>query len=328
MTTDRATAPMRTPLPGLVTARLRAAGRDADALLQRFDLPLDLDRAPTVIVPVATLAKFYDAAALELDEPDLGLHLARAMPRGAYGVFEFGVRASSTVRDGLDRLCRTMALFNRVAKLGWSERGGTARCDMTVDGHPHALGRHANEFFIALLVVWAGALVDRPFAVQRVWFCHARPRSLATHREVFGCETIDFDAPTNGFAFASSWLDTPLVEADADLRRAIDDHAKTELPQAEAPPLLFEVQRVLRSLGPDDDMTMRAVARRLGHSPRSLQRHLAAQRTTFREVLDDVRRQRLHELEREGLALDAIAERLGYRDPAAFRRALRRWKQG
>ncbi len=318
---------MRTPLPGLVTARLRAAGRDADALLRRFDLPLDLDRAPTVIVPVSTLARFYDAAATELDEPDLGLRLARAMPRGAYGVFEFGVRASSTVRDGLDRLCRTMALFNRVAKLDWSERGSAARCDMTVDGHPQALGRHANEFFVALLVVWARALVDRPFAVQRVWFCHPRPRTLATHAEVFACDHLEFDAPTNGFAFASSWLDTPLVEADADLRRAIDEHARTELPHTESPPLLFEVQRALRSLGPDDDATMRAVARRLGHSPRSLQRHLAAQHTTFRQVLDDVRRARFHELEREGLGLDAIALRLGYRDPAAFRRALKRWKR-
>jgi hypothetical protein len=89
---------MRTPLPALVTAQLRARGRDADALLRRFDLPLDIDREPTVIVPIATLARFYDAAAIELDEPDLGVRLASTMPRGAYGVFVFGVRAPSTTR--------------------------------------------------------------------------------------------------------------------------------------------------------------------------------------------------------------------------------------
>jgi AraC-like DNA-binding protein len=70
---------------------------------------------------------------------------------------------------------------------------------------------------------------------------------------------------------------------------------------------------------------MRAVAKRIGHSTRSLQRHLAAHGTTFRHLLDEVRRERLLELEREGLAIEAIAERLGYRDVAALRRAQRRW---
>ena len=187
--------------------------------------------------------------------------------------------------------------------------------------------KNFNEFFIALLVVWARALVDRPFAVRRVWFCHPAPKSIVAHRDVFGCDEIEFDAPANGFAFAAEWLDTPLVEADDALRRAIDEHARTELPHVEAPPLVFEVQRVLRSLPASDPATMRSVARRLGHSPRSLQRHLAIQGTSFRRVLDEVRRDRVAELEREGLALDAIAERLGYRDLAAFRRAMRRWKR-
>ncbi|HET6582275.1 MAG TPA: AraC family transcriptional regulator ligand-binding domain-containing protein [Nannocystaceae bacterium] len=327
MPVDQPTAPMRTPLPALVTARLRAAGRDVDGFLRRFELPLDLEHAPTVIVPVGTLARFYDAAAQELDEPDLGLALAMAMPRGAYGVFEFGVRASSTVRDALDRLCRTMALFNRVARLEWSELDGTARCDMTVDGQPHGLGRHANEFFVALLVVWTRELVQRHFGARRVWFCHARPASIDVHRELFGCDAIAFDATSNGFAFAAAWLDTPLVEADAALTRAIDAQAKVELPHLDAPPLVFEMRRVLRSLGPGEPASIRLVARRLGHSPRSLQRHLAEQGTTFRRLLDEVRRDRVLDLEREGLSLAQIAARLGYQDLAAFRRALERWRR-
>lgn len=316
---------MRTPLPGLVASRLRAAGCDADALLSRFELPADLERESTVVVPVDTLARFYDAAAQALAEPDLGLRLATAMPRGAYGLFEFGVRASATVRDALDRLCRTMALFNRVAQLSWSEQGRSAQCEMAVPGHPHALGRHANEFFIALLVVWARALAARPFMVRRAWFCHPAPAETGVHRELLGCETIEFAATSNGFAFDAAWLDTPLVEADPALRKAIDERARGDLPQVATPPLLFELQRVVRSLPPSEPVSVKQVAHRLGHSARSLQRHLAAEGTTFRKVLDEVRRARVGDLEREGLTRSAIAERLGYRDLAAFRRALRRW---
>lgn len=73
------------------------------------------------------------------------------------------------------------------------------------------------------------------------------------------------------------------------------------------------------------EVSVRTVARKIGHSPRSLQRHLAAAGTSFRQVLDELRRDRVRELEREGVPIEAIAERLGYRDLGAFRRAQRRW---
>jgi len=262
--------PMRTPLPRLVFARLRAEGIDADGWIERFALPPEVEREATIVAPVDTLARFYDEAAIALREPDLGLSLATAIPRGAYGLFEFGVRAESTLRGALERLCKTMALFNRVAQLDWSVMGDSVRVEMAVPGRAHAMGRHANEFFVALLVSWARALVDGDVVIDRVWFCHARPSSIDAHARVLGCASLEFDASGN-------------------------------------------------------EVSVRTIAKRLGHSPRSLQRHLGASGTSFRQVLDEVRRDRVRELQREGVTTEEIAARLGYRDLGAFRRALRRW---
>lgn len=317
---------MRTPLPRLVVQRLEAAGHDARALCGRFDLPWDALGEPTLVAPLDALEGFYDAAAHALREPDLGLRLVADVPRGAYGLFEFGVRASSTLRDALDRLGRTMALFNRVARLEWTTVHRSARVEMTVPGRASALGRHANEFFIARLVASARGLMERHFAVTRVWFAHAPPSSCAELRRVFACEAIAFGASTNGFEFDVAWLDEPLLEADIALRHAIDVHARALVVDTE-PALVFELRRTLRSLERLDDAALRPVARRLGHSPRSLQRHLQQLSTTFRDVVDEVRAERLRALEAEGVAIDAIAPRLGYRDVTALRRAQRRWRR-
>jgi len=98
---------------------------------------------------------------------------------------------------------------------------------------------------------------------------------------------------------------------------------RAELPETPEPTLLFELRRVLAAqIG---EVSVNGVAKKLGHSPRSLQRHLTDNGTSFRQVLDEVRRDRVRELVREGVAIEEIAERLGYRDLGAFRRALKRW---
>lgn len=72
--------------------------------------------------------------------------------------------------------------------------------------------------------------------------------------------------------------------------------------------------------------TLREMAGRLHLSVRTLNRRLQAAATTYQDLLDDVRRQRARELlaERRQRVGD-IAAALGYRDPASFGRAFKRW---
>jgi AraC-like DNA-binding protein len=68
------------------------------------------------------------------------------------------------------------------------------------------------------------------------------------------------------------------------------------------------------------------VSTALGISLRSLERHLAEEGTSFRELRDESLKARLEALLRgTDLSLAAIAERLGYSDESALSRATRRW---
>ena len=72
---------------------------------------------------------------------------------------------------------------------------------------------------------------------------------------------------------------------------------------------------------------MQEVAGRLHHSLRSLHRHLAAEGTSFRTLVDEVRVTLAEELlATHHLSVMQVAERLGYAEPASFLHAFRRWK--
>lgn len=72
--------------------------------------------------------------------------------------------------------------------------------------------------------------------------------------------------------------------------------------------------------------SLRAVARGLAVSPRTLQRQLAAHGTTWRAELESLRQRRASQARQRGAAsMVSLARSLGYTDPRSVRRALRRW---
>jgi AraC family transcriptional regulator of adaptative response / methylphosphotriester-DNA alkyltransferase methyltransferase len=76
------------------------------------------------------------------------------------------------------------------------------------------------------------------------------------------------------------------------------------------------------------DLSLDDVARRVASSRRQLQRAFAEiGNTTFREHLARVRMERAAELLADGrLSVREVANRVGYRQPAQFAKAFRRWR--
>jgi AraC-like DNA-binding protein len=61
-------------------------------------------------------------------------------------------------------------------------------------------------------------------------------------------------------------------------------------------------------------------------SSRTLRERLAAERTSYRELLDEIRERLAEEMLTEGLTVAQAAERLGYQEVSSFSHAFRRWK--
>ena len=84
---------------------------------------------------------------------------------------------------------------------------------------------------------------------------------------------------------------------------------------------------MLADLLDDQAVLLGAAARRLAVSPRTLQRLLEREGTSWRAEVDAARHAQAVKLLAGGVSQAGAAARLGYSDARALRRAIRRWTQ-
>jgi len=121
-------------------------------------------------------------------------------------------------------------------------------------------------------------------------------------------------------------LVVPLPNADARLVAVLREHATSVIrAQASAPRWSSRLGPAIAASLAGGDLSLQVMARRLALSPRTLQRRLEEEGTSWRGMVDAVRRDRAAWLLAQGFSKSAVAARLGYQDDRALRRALRRW---
>jgi len=165
------------------------------------------------------------------------------------------------------------------------------------------------------------------FVPLEVAFQHREPRSLVEHRRVLRAP-LRFGAPQNQITMPVAVLDLPLRESEPALAAVLDDCASYAL--ARLPPISdgLKLCRDLIAAQVTAGATPRIayIARELAVSQRSLQRALHSAGWSFRDIVDDVRRELALALATETSDRAAqIAQRLGYAEPSAFHSAFRRW---
>jgi AraC-like DNA-binding protein len=140
-----------------------------------------------------------------------------------------------------------------------------------------------------------------------------------------GCK-VHFEQPANQFIFDDTWMDKAAslgnrttyevivrlcdeLLADMSLRTGIVGKVRARILQDVARPPTFA-----------------AIAEVLGTTTRTLRRQLTRQGTSFRKLVDELRAQVAVKYLRDTVMTNEdIARAVGFRDPANFRHAFRRW---
>jgi AraC-like DNA-binding protein len=181
-----------------------------------------------------------------------------------------------------------------------------------------------QEFSFAVWTTLARFLSGRKdIGPSEIRFTHAAPRDLTAYA-IFRCP-VTFGASDATFAIAKPLLSLPSIFADEVEAKAFELRLQATLdalPQPTTRELVVEALASWLSLGtPKPDAT----ARRLGLTPRQLERRLKREGTSHRELLDETRHRLATEyLQRGELSTAEIAERLGFASVHSFHRAHRR----
>ena len=270
----------------------------------------------------ALWAKAYELSG----DPVLSLHVAEACPLGAYKVIDYIAASARTLGEAFRYVARYFKLINTAVSLPIDESGDPVTFDVTSGSGPTGVPRAYAEYCLAVFVLHGRAATRVPFGLRCVTFTHPRPPDVREHERIFGCP-VRFEAEHNRLYLDRTAWETPTSGAHSGVLGVLIEHADlllSRLPRG--PDLIERTRRAIAERLRGGDPSLKSVARELGMSERSFQRHLRELGCTYNAVADEVREAtaRLY-LEQPDMALAEIGYLLGFADQSTFNRAFKRW---
>ncbi len=303
----------------------RGLGLDPAALLESVGVDPKILEDPDARIPRLLTVRVWSEAARLLDDPDMGLHLGEQIEPRAFNVAVYLAMSSRTLREGLGRLFRYQRLLGSGGRLALEDRGSTGfiRLEFGAGGTPET--RDQRENMAVVVLKYCRWITNDEFDFLEVHFRHPCPADTSEHERIFRCP-VHFDATTGGMSIASIDLDRPSIHADSRLARAHEEFAAESLRKLLGTGFAREVEDCLVPILELGQLELKSTAARLQVSPRTLQRRLTDEGTSYREVVDGLRRQiTLRHLSRTGLPIEEIVYLAGFSDPSSFYRAFKRW---
>ncbi|MET0388222.1 MAG: AraC family transcriptional regulator [Polyangiales bacterium] len=284
----------------------------------------DLDN-PDLRVSHALADRMLRGALIQSGERDLGLLAAEHLQPDHLDVVEYTARSQSTLRGAIEHSIRYYALLHDGFEAELHVTDDRAVFSVRFGSLPVA--DCMLEFTLAVQIMAARRMTGlHALTPLEVHFTHARPKSTLVHQRIFRCP-VHFGQPQNAIVYPRSVLDAPLVSADVGLARVLERHAADALQKLGRSTSLPErVREIVRQDLTSGKLTADNLARRLGMSSRTLHRRLVAQASSYRAILDDVRREiALRCLRDPQLSIREVGYLLGFTTGPAFHRAFRRW---
>lgn len=291
-------------------------------------------------VPRAALTRLWQLAVEESGDPAFGLTAARYPLQTTFHALGYAVLASATLREAIERIIRYRRLIGEIIQFRLDDDGDRSRFVMDVSAGRKGIGIgsgnpepdsgevpwEALDAIVAVMIRQTRLLHGgRDVRPLRVSLERPAPADASPYERAFGAP-VSFAQSCNFLEYAREELDRRLPAANAELARQNDEVVVRYLARLEQGGVLIRTRQALLESLPSGAPTKAQIARRLAMSPRSLQRLLADEGTSFKDLLGEARLTLARSYLDEGrLPVTEIAFVLGFADTSAFSRAFRRW---
>ena len=321
---------MESPVPAMharlypsMWGSLERCGIVPTEIARRARLPLPVPgQAMTLTVEQAFA--FWGAVRELSANPAIGLEIARNLDLADAPPMILAPFHARDWRDAMQRIARYKQMCSP-ERVRIREEGD--ECIVEVEfARPHAERSVVVDLMYGAMMELGRRGTREALAARRVEL--DRPAGDATaHEAYFGC-AVRFGAPRDRLVLHRADLDRPFASYNQELLEMLSPALERALADCESRSTLsgqvkWLMKRHLATRRPD----MRAIARQLALSERTLQRRLADEGTRFQDVLTQARRELAREyLANRQLEMADVAFLLGFDDQNSFFRAFRQWE--
>lgn len=271
-----------------------------------------------------------DAALHISGDPHMGLHVGERTTATVLGLTGHIMQSSKDALSALQNVQAFTGAFSRLYGFRLELKGHEAiyHCepiqvwnDMSPD-----TARHSVDIAFSGVLHILRMLTGRHVRLQRANYRYLRIADLSEHERVLGCRP-SFGQLTNSIVFSTVDLAAPIVGYNPQLNAMLKDLLDAELRKHAGGASFGEKvkQVILRNLHVTFP-TLEAIADSLHMTPRTVQRKLSAEDTSFRVVCDAVKEEvACNLMANPDLSINEIALKLGYGEVSSFHRAFKQW---
>lgn len=305
---------------------LEANGYDAEAIFVAAGLDPAKLKDEDARYTAHAVTRLHEQTIYVTGDPCFMLKLAGFWHPSHLHALGYGWLASSSLLEAFRRLVRyydIASISAERASLEQLESGYLFTIENPID--THVMHETEEDSLVVLVVAVCRMSAGPTFNPIRVRLRRPRPPCAAEFGKYFGAE-VEFSADELSLLLPKAEMEMELPTANTTLARACDHIIDEYLARLDSTHIVNHVRAHLVESMPSGRVQEEATARALHMSVRSLQRKLKQEGITFKQVLDETRRQlSMSYIKDKHTTINEITYLLGYSDPANFSRAFKRW---
>ena len=301
---------------------LDAAGLDGPTLLEQAGFNLAAMDGPDTRCPLEHAGRLWRLALQATGDEAFGVKLAKYYKHTTFHALGFGISASSTLKEALERVQRYSHVVSDAVEYQFVRRGNEY----------HLLIVPTTEVPVESIDALVGMLIrtcrvglgpnHSPLSVE---LRRPQPKALAEFEREWRAP-LTFNAKQDRLRFDRTSIERVLDSGNPELARLCDEMCARYLARIDRYNLEARVREILMQRPHRDEPSQQEIADLLNVSVRTLQRKLSENGTTFNVVWDETRHAlALAYLSVPHHSVNEITHLLGFSRSSSFTRSFRRW---
>lgn len=301
-------------------------GISAAQVVQGTSIPANILTAADTRITVIDYDRIIRNALAYSHDPLLGLEHGRRMSIASHGFLGFAVMASETLGEGLSLAVRYAGTRTSLAEIRFIQ--DNQHCVLQIlrtAALPSSFAFIAHNILSTMITI-ARFLTKNSDKLAPVIHLIEPPQCpVSSYEQLLACP-VTFNAEHYELILPKAALSLEVSTANSVARHNAEQECERLL--AEAPGQHLDIASKVRALliSYGSALPLGDTAQKLRTSPRTLNRQLAQLNTSYRHMVEEVRREHAtHLLGNSSMKIEVIAQELGYTDTSNFVRAFRKW---
>ena len=307
---------------------LENGGYDAAGIFRQAGLDPEALPQPGMRFASPAVQRLWVLAEEITNDPCFGLKVGQQWHPSAGHALGYAWLASDNLLEAFQRLVRYLAVITTKKEVATfeRERGGYRFVWDDSESKYASSDIEYDEVFSAVIAICRLSTGEQ-MSPKRIWMRRAPPPPPCEDEfNAFFGAPIKYSAKHNSMLFDQRRIEAALPSGNIQMAMECERVVVRYLAQLDRDNIAARIKAQLLSELPSGTTTDEDIAKALHLSVRTMQRRLHEENITYKQLLDDTRRElALQYIKDPSVSINEITYLLGYSEPANFSRAFKRW---